>query len=107
MERDKRCSLLHRIGAQFNLALQRADYLSQVEAQTAKLTETAEREKASKELLQQQVIQLLQAVGPALQGDVTVRAQVTEIQGWVRRKCLQQHTAKPAKDCLASAGRSR
>ncbi len=70
----------HRIGAQFNLALQQADYLSQVEAQTAKLTETAEREKASKELLQQQVIQLLQAVGPALQGDLTVRAQVTETQ---------------------------
>lgn len=70
----------HRIGAQLNLALQQADYLSQVEAQTAKLTATAEREKASKELLQQQVIQLLQAVGPALQGDLTVRAQVTETQ---------------------------
>ncbi|MBE9060972.1 GAF domain-containing protein [cf. Phormidesmis sp. LEGE 11477] len=70
----------HRIGAQLNVALQQADYLSQVQAQTAKLTETAEREKASKEQLQQQVIQLLQAVGPALQGDLTVRAQVTETQ---------------------------
>jgi len=70
----------HRIGAQLNLALQQADYLSQVEEQTAKLTETADREKASKELLQQQVIQLLKAVGPALRGDLTVRAQVTETE---------------------------
>ncbi len=70
----------HRIGAQLNLALQQADYLSQVEEQTAKLIETADREKASKELIQQQVLQLLQAVGPALQGDLTVQAQVTETE---------------------------
>jgi methyl-accepting chemotaxis protein PixJ len=70
----------HRIGAQLNLALQQADYLNQVQEQTAKLTETAEREKASKELLQQQVIELLKAVGPALQGDLTVRAPVTETE---------------------------
>ena len=70
----------HRIGAQLNLALQQADYLSQVEEKTAKLTETADREKASKELLQKQVIELLKAVGPALRGDLTVRAQVTETE---------------------------
>ncbi|MEO0704909.1 MAG: GAF domain-containing protein [Cyanobacteria bacterium J06649_5] len=70
----------HRIGAQLNFALQQADYMSQVQEQTAKLTETADREKASKELLQQQVIQLLKAVGPALQGDLTVRAKVTETE---------------------------
>lgn len=70
----------HRIGAQLNLALQQADYLSQVEEKTAKLTETADREKTSKELLQQQVIELLKSVGPALQGDLTVRASVTETE---------------------------
>ena len=70
----------HRIGAQLNLALQQADYLNQVQEQTAKLTETADREKASKELFQQEVIQLLKAVGPALQGDLTARAPVTETE---------------------------
>ena len=70
----------HRIGAQLNLALQQADYLHQVEQQTAKLTETADREKASKEQLQRQVIQLLTAVGPALEGDLTVRAPVNETE---------------------------
>jgi methyl-accepting chemotaxis protein PixJ len=68
------------IGAQLNIALQQADYLNQVQEKTTKLTETAEREKASKELLQQQVIQLLRAVEPALQGDLTVRATVTETE---------------------------
>ncbi|MEL6779851.1 MAG: GAF domain-containing protein [Cyanobacteria bacterium J06597_16] len=70
----------HRVGAQLNLALQQADYLAQVEEKTLMLTETAEREKASKERLQEQVIALLQAVGPALKGDLTVRAQVTDTE---------------------------
>jgi methyl-accepting chemotaxis protein PixJ len=71
---------LKQIGLQLGAALQQVTYLEQVQEKTAKLTETADREKASKELLQQQVIQLLQAVGPALQGDLTVRAKVTETE---------------------------
>ena len=70
----------HRLGAQMNLALQQAEYLAQVAEKTAQLTETAEREKTSKEKIQQQVIALLQAVGPALEGDLTVRAQVTDTE---------------------------
>ena len=69
-----------RLGAQLNIALQQADYLNQVQDKTDKLTETADREKASKELLQQQVIELLRAVGPALEGDLTVRALVTDTE---------------------------
>ena len=69
-----------RIGAQLNLALQQADYLSQVQEKTLRLGETAEREKASKELLQTQVVALLTAVRPALEGDLTVRAPVTETE---------------------------
>jgi methyl-accepting chemotaxis protein PixJ len=71
---------LKQLGLQLGAAMQQVNYLDQMQAQTAKLTETAEREKASKEQLQQQVIQLLKAVGPALQGDLTVRAPVTETE---------------------------
>ncbi|MGB3295482.1 MAG: GAF domain-containing protein [Phormidesmis sp.] len=71
---------LNQIGLQVGAAMQQIKYLQQLQAQTDKLTETAEREKTSKELLQQQVIQLLKAVGPALQGDLTVRAKVTETE---------------------------
>ncbi|MEM6518495.1 MAG: GAF domain-containing protein [Cyanobacteria bacterium P01_C01_bin.70] len=71
---------IHRIGAQLNLALQQADYLDQLQEKTAKLAETADREKASKEYLQKQVVQLLSSVRPALDGDLTVRAPVTETE---------------------------
>jgi len=71
-------SLLARIGDQFGLALQQAEYLQQLQDQSTKLAEVAAREKAAKELLQQKSIKLLAAVGPALNGDLTVRAPITE-----------------------------
>lgn len=71
-------TLLARIGSQLGLALQHTEYLQQVEAQSAKLAEAATREKAAKELLQQRSIQLLKALRPALDGDLTVRAPITE-----------------------------
>ncbi len=71
-------TLLARIGSQLGLALQHTEYLQQVQAQSAKLAEAAAREKAAKELLQQRSIQLLTALRPALNGDLTVRAPITE-----------------------------
>jgi methyl-accepting chemotaxis protein PixJ len=75
---ESQATLLARIGSQLGLALQQTEYLQQVEAQSAKLAEAAGREKAAKELLQQRSIQLLTAVRPALNGDLTVRAPITE-----------------------------
>ena len=77
---DADVQFVQRLGAQFNLALQQADYLAQVQEKTEKLTETAERERTSKEKIQQQMMELLKAVGPALEGDLTVRAQVTDTE---------------------------
>ena len=77
---DSEVEFVHRIGTQLNLALKQADYLDQLQEKNAALTKTAAREKASKELLQQQVIQLLSDVRPALEGDLTVRAPVTETE---------------------------
>jgi methyl-accepting chemotaxis protein PixJ len=70
-------SLMAQVGAQLGVALQQAKYLEQVQAQSQQLSEAAERERAAKEELQQNVVQLLAAVGPALQGDLTVRAPMT------------------------------
>jgi methyl-accepting chemotaxis protein PixJ len=75
---ESQVSLLARIGDQLGLALQQTEYLQQLQAQSAKLAEAAEREKAAKELLQQRSIQLLMALRPALDGDLTVRAPITE-----------------------------
>jgi methyl-accepting chemotaxis protein PixJ len=60
------------------MVLQQAEYLEQIQYQSQQITEAAQREKADKEALQQKVIQLLSAVRPALKGDLTVRAPVTE-----------------------------
>ncbi|MCC5642817.1 GAF domain-containing protein [Nostoc sp. CHAB 5824] len=75
---ESEVTLLARIGSQLGLALQQTEYLQQVQAQSAKLAEAAAREKAAKELLQQRSIQLLTALRPALNGDLTVRAPITE-----------------------------
>ncbi|MEH2369366.1 GAF domain-containing protein [Nostoc sp.] len=75
---ESEVTLLARIGSQLGLALQHTEYLQQVQAQSAKLAEAATREKAAKELLQQRSIQLLKALRPALDGDLTVRAPITE-----------------------------
>ena len=71
-------NFLVQMARQLGLVLQQAESLEQVEQQSQQLAEAAKREKADKEALQQKVIQLLSAVRPALQGDLTVRAPVTE-----------------------------
>ena len=67
-----------RIAAQLDIAIQQGEYVEQLRQQSAQLSEASERDKAVKEQLQRQVIQLLSAVRPALDGDLTVRAPVTE-----------------------------
>ncbi|MEW6494274.1 MAG: GAF domain-containing protein, partial [Cyanobacteriota bacterium] len=71
-------NFLVQMARQLGLVLQQAESLEQIEQQSQQLSEAAQREKADKEALQQKVIQLLSAVRPALQGDLTVRAPVTE-----------------------------
>ncbi len=65
------------IAAQMSIPLQRAEYLEQLRSQSEKLAELASREKEARELFQQRAIDLLTAVRPALDGDLTVRAPIT------------------------------
>ncbi|MBD1909425.1 MULTISPECIES: GAF domain-containing protein [unclassified Leptolyngbya] len=67
-----------KIAPQLGVALEQTEYIRQVEEQAKQLQEAAEREKADKTQLQLQIVQMLTAVRPALQGDLTVRAPVTE-----------------------------
>ncbi|WP_118164504.1 GAF domain-containing protein [Nostoc sphaeroides] len=75
---ESQVTLLSRISDQLGQALQQTEYLQQLQVQSAKLAEAATRDKAAKELLQQRSIQLLTALRPALNGDLTVRAPITE-----------------------------
>jgi methyl-accepting chemotaxis protein PixJ len=71
-------NLVGQVGLQIGLALQQAEYLEQLKTQAQQLAESSEREKIAKETLQNGIMQLLSAVRPALRGDLTVRATVTE-----------------------------
>lgn len=65
------------IATQLGFAMQRTEYLQQLQAQSEQLILAAQREKEAKELLQQRAINLLAAVMPALDGNLTVRAPLT------------------------------
>jgi methyl-accepting chemotaxis protein PixJ len=71
-------NLIAQAGLQLGIALQQSEYIKQVQEQSQKLLESAEREKAAKEQLQQRAAQLLIAVKPAFSGDLTVRAPITD-----------------------------
>ncbi|MBD2775888.1 GAF domain-containing protein [Iningainema tapete] len=73
-------NLLAQVGVQIGLALQQAEYLEQLRTRSEQLAEAGTRERTAKEQLQQEVIQLLKAVQPALKGDLTVRAPVTQTE---------------------------
>lgn len=75
---ESEVKLLSQIGDQLGIALQQAEYVQQLQTQSAQLTEAAAKDKAAKELLQKGAMQLLSAVRPALDGDLTVRAPITE-----------------------------
>ncbi|MCX7597009.1 MAG: GAF domain-containing protein, partial [Fischerella sp.] len=68
------------IAAQLNIAIQQGEYIKQLQEQSQQLAEAAHREKTAKERLQQEVIQLLTVVRPALTGNLTVRAPVTDTE---------------------------
>ncbi len=75
---DSEVNVVIQIANQLGVALQQAEYLAKLEQQSQQLSETLEREKSAKEQLQQRAVQLLTAVRPSFEGDLTVRVPVTE-----------------------------
>ena len=73
-------SLILQIATPLGLAIKQAEFIEQVKSQADSLAQTLEREKAAKEDIQQQALQMLSTVKPAFRGDLTVRANVTDNQ---------------------------
>ncbi|MBZ8183269.1 GAF domain-containing protein [Oscillatoria salina] len=71
-------NVLVQIGSQLGVALQQAEYLTKLEQQSVQLAEAAAKEKAAREQLQQRAVQMLIALKPSFEGDLTVRAPITE-----------------------------
>jgi len=75
---EEEINLLMQVALQVGNGIQQAEYANELQAKSEQLAEAAAREKASKESLQQRAVQLLMAVRPALDGDLTVRAPLSE-----------------------------
>lgn len=69
---------LEKSAIQMGSAIQQQTFIKTIQQQAEDVQIAAEREKENREALQQEVIQLLSSVRPALMGDLTVRALVTE-----------------------------
>ncbi|MEM9509174.1 MAG: GAF domain-containing protein [Cyanobacteria bacterium P01_E01_bin.35] len=76
MEADQMAQLANQLG----IAIQQTDYYEQLRIQSESLTQTVAREKAAREELQKQALDILKTVRPAFSGDLTVRAKVTETE---------------------------
>jgi methyl-accepting chemotaxis protein PixJ len=75
---DEEILFAKQIASQFNLALQQEAYVTKLKEQSERLADLANRERNAKESLQMGAINLLRSVRPALDGDLTVRAPITE-----------------------------
>ena len=76
MEADQMVQLASQLG----IAIKQLDYYEQLRIQSENLAETVAREKAAREELQKQALDILKTVRPAFSGDLTVRAKVTETE---------------------------
>ena len=68
------------IANQLAVAIQQANFVEKLQQQTEELEQTIQRERAAKEELQKQALDILRTVRPAFSGDLTVRANVTETE---------------------------
>jgi len=73
-------NLILQLTGPLGLAIKQAEYIEQVKSQSENLSRSLEREKAAKEEIQKQALQMLSTVKPAFKGDLTVRANVTDNQ---------------------------
>ncbi|MEC4802984.1 MAG: GAF domain-containing protein [Jaaginema sp. PMC 1079.18] len=71
-------SLMTRLSAPLGVALQQAEVREQLSEQSEQMALLAQREKMAKEQLQQRAVQLLMAIKPSFEGDLTARAPITE-----------------------------
>ena len=76
MEADQ----IAQLASQLGIAIQQIDYYDKLRIQSDSLAETVAREKAAREELQKQALDILKTVRPAFSGDLTVRAKVTETE---------------------------
>ena len=71
-------AIIEQVGTQIGIILQLAEYVTKLRNQEQELTVAAERERAKREQFQQGALRVLRALQPSFQGDLTVRAPLSE-----------------------------
>jgi methyl-accepting chemotaxis protein PixJ len=74
---EQEITFFKQVATQVGLALDRMDFLAQIEQARQKAETVASEQRQQKETLQRQLLELLSDVEGAAQGDLTVRAEVT------------------------------
>ena len=71
-------AILKQVATNIGVTLQVGEYFSQLRSQEAQLSELAEQERTKRESLELGALRVLQALEPSFQGDLTVRAPISE-----------------------------
>ena len=75
---DSELAVIEQVGTQVGTILQLGKYVTQLRSQEQQLTEAANQERTKREELQQGALRVLRALQPSFQGDLTVRAPLSE-----------------------------
>ena len=75
---DSEITIIDQVGTQIGVILQLGEYVNQLRSQEQELTAVADRERAKREQFQQGALRVLRALQPSFQGDLTVRAPLSE-----------------------------
>lgn len=70
--------IIKQVGTQIGLILQLGNYVSQLRSQEQQLIAAADQERSKREQFQQGALRVLRALQPSFQGDLTVRAPLSE-----------------------------
>jgi methyl-accepting chemotaxis protein PixJ len=71
-------TIVKQVGTQIGVILQLGNYVTQLRSQEQQLITAAEQEKAKREQFQHGALRVLRALQPSFQGDLTVRAPLSE-----------------------------
>ncbi len=75
---DSERAVIEQVGTQIGTILQLGKYVTQLRSQEQQLTQAADQERAKRQQLQQGALRVLRALQPSFQGDLTVRAPLSE-----------------------------
>ena len=73
-------AVIEQVALQIGTALQLSEYLERVRIQEQEMSQIVDRERATRQELEQEALKVLKAISPSFRGDLTVRAPLSETE---------------------------